>query len=220
MLKVSDICFSYRGNKVLDGFGLELKCGECVVIAGANGCGKSTALALIAGILRPDSGTVEVGGSIGYVPQKTGLMEDMTSADNLRFFCALAGKPMPETPPFGVAEFYKKRVGKLSGGMKKRLSIACALAAQPDILLLDEPCEALDAGARSELVWLLASLKAAGKSILYVAHDPDEFFPIFDRLVVIKSGRAEVYQRGELLGTGSSEEQFSQLQRKFALLYK
>ena len=219
-LEAREICFSYGKERVLDGFSLTARPGECVVIAGANGCGKSTALAVLAGILKPDSGEVIPGGTVGYVPQKGGLMEDMTAKANLRFFSALAEKSVPAQLPMGVEGFLDKRVSKLSGGMKKRLSIACALVSEPDILLFDEPCEALDEPGRRYLRELIEHLKYMGKSIIYVGHDPEEFADFYDRLLLIKEGRGTAYLRSQLSGIGSREVQLSNLQRSYAQLFK
>ena len=185
MIELSDISFSYGRKKILHNFSVTVGAGECVVLAGANGSGKSTALSLMAGVLRPDSGTVQVGGSVGFVPQGTALFEDMTVLDNLRFFAGLKKCDVPSELPFGVAQYLKTRVSKLSGGMKKQVSIACALLGDPKILLLDEPCAALDIEYRQELAQLILEKKRQGCAIVYVGHEPQEFFPFYDRLVFL-----------------------------------
>ena len=160
-------------------------------IAGANGSGKSTLLKLLAGVLRPDTGTVQVKGSIGFAPQGTALFEDMTVMDNLRFFAGLKKCAVPESLPFGVERYGKTRVSKLSGGMKKQVSIACALLGEPQILLLDEPCAALDIEYRQELVQLILEKKSQGCAIVYVGHEPLEFSPFYDRIVFFGDGYKE-----------------------------
>lgn len=217
MLSVNDIRFSYRGQNVLDGLSLSVGAGECLVIAGPNGCGKSTALALMAGVLQPQGGSVSLCERIGYVPQKGGLMEDMSVMDNLRFFAGLAGSQLPKMQPLGIDAYLKKRVSRLSGGMKKRVSIACALAAQPQVLLLDEPCEALDAPGLNELAGLIAYLKSCGMAIVYVGHDTDEFAPFFDRLAFIRDGRAQIYPRAALVGAANGAD--DALQHSFRRLF-
>jgi len=220
MLSLQDIYFSYHGQPVLNGLSLDAAAGECLVLAGPNGCGKSTALALMAGVLKPQKGSVTLCDRVGYVPQKGGLMEDMRVIDNLRFFAQLAGSKLPPVQPLGVDAHLKKRVSRLSGGMKKRVSIACALASQPRLLLLDEPCEALDAPGRAELAGLIGYLKSCGMAIVYVGHDAEEFAPFFDRLAFIRGGSAQVYTRARLTGgEGSAEEQLFRLQQSFNKLF-
>ncbi len=220
MLTAENIAFSYGGAPVLRSFSLSAAPGECVVIAGANGCGKSTALSILAGILRPASGTLQRDGSVGYVPQRPALLEDLSAAGNLRFFAGLGGKKPPAAPVMGVQAFLKKRVSRLSGGMKKRLSIACALAQEPWVLLLDEPCEALDAPGRAELQALLQYLKSVGLTVIYVGHDVEEFSDLYDRLVFLRDGLSRSFERAELSGGGSREDQTSRLSRAFAQLFR
>lgn len=183
MITVRDVCFSYGKRTILDGLSFTAEPGECVVFAGHNGAGKSTALSVIAGILRPTHGTVEVQGRVGIVPQGTALFEDMTVGDNLRFFADLAGCAVPEELPFGVQRYGKTKVSRLSGGMKKQVSIACALLGDPRVLLLDEPCAALDVVYRTELIELISSLKKAGRTVIYVGHEPMEFAAFYDKLI-------------------------------------
>jgi len=138
MIELLNISFSYGRKKILRNLNVTVRAGECVVLAGANGSGKSTALSVMAGVLRPSAGSVQVKGSAGFAPQGTALFEDMSVLDNLRFFAGLKKCAVPEKLPFGVEQYLKTRVSKLSGGMKKQVSIACALLGEPQILLLDE----------------------------------------------------------------------------------
>ena len=196
MIELLDISFSYGRKKILDNFSVTVRPGECAVLAGPNGSGKSTALSIMAGVLRPDRGTAQVQGSIGFVPQGTALLEDMTVWDNLGFFAGLKKCPVPEKLPFGVERYGKTRVSKLSGGMRKQVSIACALLGDPQVLLLDEPCAALDVGYRQELTQLILEKKRQGCAIVYVGHEPMEFAPFWDKLVFM--GHRE-YTRQQLL---------------------
>ncbi len=208
MTQIQDVCFSYGRRKILDGLSFTVEPGECVVLAGPNGSGKSTALSVIAGILKPDSGSVVCGGSVGIVPQGTALFEDMTVKDNLRFFAGAAGKPVPENLPFGLEQRMGMRVSKMSGGMKKQLSIACTLLSQPDVILLDEPCAALDIQYRDELISLILRLKAQGRSIIYVGHEPAEFASFCDKLVFFGE-KIVCYSRRELLSENTDDAAFS-----------
>ena len=182
-----------RAHSVLRDLSFEARPGECVVIAGTNGSGKTTLLTLAAGIRKPHAGRVEISGRVGYVPQGSALLEDATVEENLRFFADLAGAAVPDPLPFEVGNWLGRRVSRLSGGMKKQVSIACAMAGDPETLLLDEPCGALDIRFRESLAGLVKSWKAAGKTILYVGHDPAEFHPFCDRMLFLSpSGSARV----------------------------
>lgn len=205
MIELKDVSFSYGRRKILNNLCVSVWAGECVVLAGPNGSGKSTALSIMAGVLRPDAGTVRVSGSVGYAPQGTALFEDMTVRDNLRFFAGLRKCPVPAALPFGVAQYLGTRVSKLSGGMKKQVSIACALLGDPQVLLLDEPCGALDAQYRQELVQLILERKQQGCAIVYVGHEPQEFSAFYDKLVFLGKGE---YTRQQLSPQGADDLRF------------
>lgn len=199
MISVQNVSFSYGKRCVLEELSFTAGAGECVVFAGHNGAGKSTALSLIAGALDPSGGTVTVRGKTGLVPQGSALFEDMTVGDNLSFFAGLARCAVPEELPFGVQRHKKIRVSRLSGGMKKQVSIACALLGEPEILLLDEPCAGLDVVYRAELVDLIQTLKRDGRTVIYVSHEPMEFADFYDRLVFF-GDRITCFEREELSG--------------------
>ena len=207
MIELLDISFSYGRKKILRNLNVTVRAGECVVLAGANGSGKSTALSVMAGVLRPSAGSVQVKGSVGFAPQGTALFEDMSVLDNLRFFAGLKKCAVPEKLPFGVEQYLKTRVSKLSGGMKKQVSIACALLGEPQILLLDEPCAALDIEYRQELVQMILEKKNQGCAIVYVGHEPQEFYPFYDRIVFFGNENRE-YTRQQLSANPEDELRF------------
>ncbi len=155
------------------------------MLAGSNGSGKSTVLSMLAGILKPSSGKITAHGRIGYVPQGSALLEDATVEENLNFFASLAKTSVPRELPFSVESYKKKLVSTLSGGMKKQVSIACAAIGDPQIMLLDEPCAALDITFRDEMISLVEKWKSEGKTVIYVGHDPAEFYSFFDTLVYV-----------------------------------
>ncbi len=197
MISIRDLHFSYGRRKIIDNLSFDAARGECVVLAGPNGSGKSTLLALAAGVLRASSGQITVRGRVGYVPQGTALFADATVEENLRFFADLARVPLPKHFPFAVEQYKKKKLSALSGGMKKQVSIACALLGDPEVILLDEPCAALDLGFRAEMADLVLSLKEQGRTVLYVGHDPAEFCAFCDRLVFFGDS-PRVLERREL----------------------
>lgn len=184
-----NVSFSYgggkRGRMILRDISFSVMRGECAVIAGTNGSGKTTLLSLAAGILKPTGGRILKEGRIGYVPQGSALLEDATVSENLKFFSDLAGAPVPDLLPFEVGNWLDKRVSRLSGGMKKQVSIACAMAGDPEIFLLDEPCGALDIRFRDALARLIAEWKANGKTVLYIGHEPSEFASFCDRFLFL-----------------------------------
>lgn len=192
------VCLSFGRHEVLRDLSFGASPGECVVFAGPNGAGKSTALALAAGILKPDSGEVRFPGTAAYVPQDIALFEDLDVIDNLRFFARLQNAAVPEKFPLPIDEVLHKRVSRLSGGMKKRVSIDCALLGTPPLVLLDEPCASLDLAARDELTALVEELKREKRTVLYAGHDPVELERICDRLVLLGNGQYRVLEREEI----------------------
>jgi len=207
MTELRNVCFSYGKREILKDLDFSVQPGECVVLAGPNGSGKSTALSILAGILRPDSGEVHTGGTVGFVPQGAALFEDMSVGDNLRFFAGLARCDIQKPLPFHVDQLWKKKVSKLSGGMKKRVSIVCALLGSPQVLLFDEPCSALDVEYRDELISLIHDLKDRGCAVVYVGHDPMEFASFYDKLIFL-GDRPAVYTREQLSGDPPDDNHF------------
>lgn len=198
MIRLEQVAFSYtkNGPLVLKNASFTAGDGKCTVLVGENGSGKSTAIGIIAGILRCTAGKAEHTGKLGYVPQESALFDDMTVLENLTFFAALSGKKLPEDKkafPFDISEFLSKKVGNLSGGMKKRVSLACMLAGDPQTILLDEPHSALDAHYRGELSELIKKLRDEGKCILYVGHRVDEYIGFCDERYLLSDGVISPY---------------------------
>lgn len=209
MITCKNLSYQYGKNKLFSGISLEVAPGECLVLAGPNGTGKTTLLSLLAGIAPPKEGERTVTGSVGYVPQGCALLEDATVRENIAFFARLSREPFPDTLPFRVGQILGKRVSSLSGGLKKQVSIAAATVGPRDNLLLDEPCAALDISFREELIEWLAQAKKKGMAIVFVSHDPTEFFPIFDKILFVGSGEG-MLKKSELGEIGESEEKFTE----------
>ncbi len=199
IVEVNQITFSYRKKQVLSDIRFRVQEGECVAVVGVNGRGKSTLLAILAGILKPKAGTAVCHGKVGYLPQNISLFEDMTVEDNLRFFAGLAKCNVPKELPFRLDEKRRERVGRLSGGQKRQVSIACALLGEPKVLLLDEPAAGLDVEYRESLMQLLQEKKATGCTILYVGHEPLEVADICDKLLFLGE-TVQLYTKEELAG--------------------
>jgi len=198
-IEVNQVSFAYRKKPVLSDISFRTQEGECLAVVGANGRGKSTLLAILAGILKPKEGTAVCYGKVGYLPQSIALFEDMTVEDNLCFFAGLAKCEVPKELPFRLDDKRKERVSRLSGGQKRQVSIACALLGEPQVLLLDEPAAGLDIEYRESLTELLQKKKEAGCTILYVGHEPLEIADICDKLLLLGK-TVQIYRREELAG--------------------
>jgi len=207
LIKLDKISFSYGKTKILNDISLTAENGKCIVIAGPNGSGKSTLLSIIAGARKASSGKMEISDNIGYVPQGIALFEDLSVKENVRFFASVSNIKIPDLNklPFNLTPIANKKVSKLSIGMKKRVSIVCALVSDPSVIILDEPCAALDIIYRDELLELINKLKASGKTIIYVGHDFNEISRIYDTLLLIKNGTAVFYKTKDELPCSSDE---------------
>ncbi len=202
-MKIENIKKKYKKNNILNGVDLEVECGKCVGLLGSNGSGKSTLLSILAGITKADSGKFLYENKdlmqssklrsklVGYVPQSTPLLEELSAWDNLSLWYSPADLKQEldqgVLAMLGIDEFIKTPVYKMSGGMKKRLSIGCAVANKPKILLLDEPSAALDLICKEKISKYLLNYKSEGNIILLATHDLQEL-DICDELYILKNG--------------------------------
>lgn len=200
---IEHISKSYSKKVILSDINLQLQAGQCVGLLGSNGSGKSTLLSILAGITRSDGGKFIYEGTdllknsrlraslVGYVPQSAPLLEELSAKDNLSLWYNTADlKKELDTgvlAMLGIGDFIKTPVYKMSGGMKKRLSIGCAVAHKPKILLLDEPSAALDLICKEKISSYLKDFKAAGNIVLLATHDLQEL-PVCDQLTILKNG--------------------------------
>jgi ABC-2 type transport system ATP-binding protein len=178
------------GTPALDGVGLAIEPGRITGLVGPDGAGKTTLIRLLAGLMAPDAGRVEVLGrspgdardAIGYMPQRFGLYEDLTVQENLDLYAELRALPRDERAEvFGrlleftdLARFRARLAGRLSGGMKQKLGLACALVKTPRLLLLDEPGVGVDPISRRELWAMVGELKGEGIGVLWSTAYLDE----------------------------------------------
>lgn len=206
-LAVTHIKKSYRHGKkpVLQDVSLTAEAGQCIGILGENGSGKSTLLSILAGAQKADTGTLLYHGKsllpgsrqarqlIGYVPQENPLIGELSAYDNLRLWYCDAPLSMEQElkegvlAMLGIPEFLNVRVNRMSGGMKKRLSIGCAIARNPQVLLLDEPGAALDLICKERISVYLKNCMAQGKIILLATHEEREI-ELCDKLYLLKNG--------------------------------
>ncbi len=202
-MEVKNVTKSYNKKQILKNISFEAENGSCVGILGVNGSGKSTLLNILAGVIPCDQGSFVYNGKnlfsdsklrssvVGYVPQNSPLFEELTALDNLRLW--YTRKEIKEELSngvlklLGIDEFAKKVVFKMSGGMKKRLSIGCAVAHKPKILLLDEPSAALDLVCKESVSKYIQSYKNSGGTVIIATHDIGEL-SLCDKLYIIKNG--------------------------------
>lgn len=209
VLSVQGLVKIFGTHRAVDGVTFSVSPGECFGLLGPNGAGKSTTLKLALGLMHPDAGRIELLGEpvpararearvrVGVVPQNDPLDPDFTVAENLLVFGRYFGQPDALTrsriaPLLEFAQLGNKRdarIQTLSGGMKRRLTMARALINDPQVLFLDEPTTGLDPQAR-HLIWeRLKQLLAQGKTIVLTTHFMDEAERLCDRLAIIDSGR-------------------------------
>jgi lipooligosaccharide transport system ATP-binding protein len=218
LFRVRHLSKSFGANRVVDGLSLQIAPGECLGVIGPNGAGKTTTLRMCLGLVGPDAGDIEAFGlpipeqvrkakkRIGVVTQFDSLDPDFNCAENLRVYgryfalpAATIAERIPKLLEFAALQSKARaKPGELSGGMRRRLSLARALINDPDLLLLDEPTTGLDPQAR-HLMWeRLKALLQQGKAILLTTHFMDEAERLCDRLLVLDHGRriAEGTPRG------------------------
>ena len=209
VLAVQGLVKKYGGTEVVRGLSFDIRRGECFGLLGPNGAGKTTTLRCCLGLVEPDGGTIELVGEpvpraarearirVGVVPQMDNLDPDFTVNENLqvygRYFAidrATLAKRIPKLLEFaGLAGRAHSHIRTLSGGMKRRLTLARALVNDPELLILDEPTTGLDPQAR-HLIWDgLRQLLAQGKTILLTTHFMDEAERLATRLAVIDHGK-------------------------------
>ena len=209
-LRVTDLVKSFGGVAVLRGVTLEIETGGITAVLGPSGCGKSTLLRLVAGFLRPDGGSIEIGGRpvagpakqvppeerrLGYLAQEGALFPHLTVAQNVAFGLPrrLRKDLKRQAELLELVSLDPSLAGRfpheLSGGQQQRVALARTLAPQPRLVLLDEPFSALDASLRAETRSLVAAaLAATGVTTLLVTHDQAEALSFADQIAIMRSG--------------------------------
>jgi len=207
VLRLDNITKSYGNTQALRGVSFDCRAGEVMALLGPNGAGKSTAIAIATGLLRADSGTIELGGKpgpidrharsrIGVAPQSIAIYEDLSARENLRFFgrvgrveaSDIANRTEELLERIGLSERADEPVHSYSGGMKRRLNLAVALIHDPDLVLLDEPTAGVDPHSRNAILELVRDLGQSGKAVLYSTHYMEEAQRISDRVVILDHG--------------------------------
>jgi ABC-2 type transport system ATP-binding protein len=207
-LLVRDVVKRFGPTTALDRAGLELRRGERLALLGPNGAGKTTLVRCISGRAAPDAGEIEMLGrqlpptggrhELGFVPQEIALYPDLTARENLEAFGrfhGLTGSELREKVDWalewtGLADRARELTKTYSGGMKRRVNIACGVLHQPLVLLLDEPTVGVDPQSRERIFAMLDQLWREGTSMLLTTHQLEEAEQQCDRIVIIDHGRA------------------------------
>src|SRR5204862_438377 len=188
---------SFGDHEALRGVSFEAHRGELLAVIGPNGAGKTTLLSILAGIRKPDGGSVSrPPGEIGWIPQQAALYRRLTVAENLRLFARL--ERLPDTASAvtemldltGLAARRDDQVGTLSGGNQQRINIAIGLLARPVVLLLDEPSAGLDPRQRERLWKFVLALAGGGTTVIFSTHNIAEAERYGKRLLVLADGEA------------------------------
>ena len=182
LVRLDDVRKSFGATSAVDGVTASIPAGRVTGLVGADGAGKTTLLRLMAGLLAPDGGALTASDALGYMPQRFGLYEDLSVTENLSLYADLRGLVAAEQAETftrllsfsGLAGFEARLAGKLSGGMKQKLGLACALVATPRLLLLDEPSVGVDPVSRRELWRMVHELADQGVGVVWSTAYLDE----------------------------------------------
>lgn len=209
ILSVTNLVKQYKEKKALDNFNFEVKEGEILGLLGPNGCGKTTAINCILSLLKFNSGEIKIFGEpmtqnalhikkrIGLVPQEVSLFYDFTVYENIDYFCGLYVNDsakrkalINEAMEFvDLTNYSKYKAKKLSGGLLRRLNIACGIAHKPELIFMDEPTVAVDAQSRNFILSGIKELAKQGSTIVYTTHYLEEVEELCDRIVIMDNGK-------------------------------
>lgn len=223
VIEVHDLRKAYGDVQALDGVSFSVPEGTVYGLLGPNGAGKSTAISILAGLVAPTSGRASVAGhdvsndstaakrALGFVPQDVVLYDELNAKENLEFFGGLYGirgaglrdRVAELLHDIDLGDNAKRPVETYSGGMKRRLNMACGLVHQPKVLLLDEPTVGIDPQARLHILEMVKRIAQSGTTVLYTTHYLHEAEDLCQRIAIIDHGR--------ILAEGSLEELRSQV---------
>ena len=218
VIEVKDLTKSYKNLVAVDNLSFEVKEGEILGLLGPNGSGKSTTINAILSLLKCDKGIVKIFGKkmtpdaydikskIGVIFQEVAVFEELTVYENLDYFCGLyikdktiREKYIEDAIKLVSLENYKKFYPKqLSGGLKRRLNIACGIVHKPKLIILDEPTVAVDPQSRNSILDGIKKLREEGASILYTTHYMEEVEILCDRIIIL--------DKGKIIAEGTSDE--------------
>lgn len=215
LLSIKNLRKSFGEKEIVKGINFNLESGEIIGFLGPNGAGKSTTINMISTLLSSDEGEIIFNGSrvednniefkksLGLVPQDIALFSDISAYENVRFFCSLYGfrgedlkvRTKEVLDYVGLWDKKDDYPDTFSGGMKRRLNIACSIAHNPKLIIMDEPTVGIDPQSRNNILEVARKLRDDGASIIYTSHYMEEVDTICSRLVIIDNG--EVIEEGE-----------------------
>lgn len=222
IIEVSNLVKRYKELIALDHFQLEVEEGEILGLLGPNGSGKTTAINCMLSLLKYDKGEICIFGKqmkadsydlkqqIGVVPQNVAVFHELSVEDNINYFCGLYVSDKAKRKTLvdeairfvALEDFRKFRPGKLSGGLLRRLNIACGIAHQPKLIFMDEPTVAVDPQSRNAILEGIRRLNAQGATIVYTSHYMEEVEEICSRIIIIDKGKTIVAGSKEELKAG------------------
>lgn len=208
ILKVKSLCKMYGSKQVVHDLSFQVNTGEILCLLGPNGAGKSTTINILCGLLDYNGGEIGFYGKqmeeclkqfkrvLGVVPQDLAIYEDLSADKNVSFFASLYGLKGEQLKQsvenalrfVGLLDRRKEKASTFSGGMKRRLNIACAIAHEPKLLIMDEPTVGIDPQSRNHILSSILKLKEAGMTILYTTHYMEEVEAISDRILIMDDG--------------------------------
>ena len=217
-IEVKNLRKSFAENQAVQGVSFDVEEGEIFSLLGPNGAGKTTTISMLSCLLRPDEGEAQVMGHsirtdamgvksvLGVVPQEIALYEDLTARENLNFWgkmyglrgAALKSRVSEVLEVIGLSDRANDRVGKYSGGMKRRVNIGVALLHKPKVIYMDEPTVGIDPQSRRNILDSVVALKNQGMTVLYTTHYMEESQELSDHIAIMDHGR--------LIACGSHEE--------------
>jgi len=209
VVKIESLVKNYAELRALDHLNLEIREGEIFGLLGPNGSGKTTTISCLLSLLSFDEGTVEVFGKpitptsydiksrIGVILQNVAVFDELTVYENIDFFCGLYIKDKAKRTQYveeaiefvGLKDFVKFRPKKLSGGLLRRLNIACGIAHKPGLIILDEPTVAVDPQSRNKILEGIVELNRKGATIIYTTHYMEEVEQICTRIAIMDHGK-------------------------------
>ncbi|MDP4145531.1 MAG: ABC transporter ATP-binding protein [Bacillota bacterium] len=209
IVTVKNLEKTYNTKRAINGISFSVNKGEIVGLLGPNGAGKSTTISILGTILSPDKGEITILGhnlkrnvkpikqGIGIVPQDLAIYEEISAEKNVRFFASLyklKGKQLEEKVKealelVGLSDKKNDKPKTFSGGMKRRLNIACAIAHQPQLIIMDEPTVGIDPQSRNHILESIKILKKRGATIIYSTHYMEEVESICDRIIIMNEGK-------------------------------
>jgi len=226
LMSVSHLTKSFKENKVLKGISFDVRQGEVLCILGPNGAGKTTTINILTAALGSDGGEIIYKGrpisrqlrpykqALGIVPQDLALYEELSAEQNLSFFASLYGLHGPELKKAvdqalvfaGLDDRRRDKVKTFSGGMKRRLNIACAIAHRPELVIMDEPTVGIDPQSRNYILDSIKKLRDEGMTVIYTTHYMEEVEVISTRIIIMDHGSIIAEGTKESLKEGIENE--------------